>query len=240
MDQANSSGPGHDVVALRQDRWTAGRAAPRQSCLGAGVGRQRDRAGHGRIRRHGIPGATVTLAADRWSQTSVTDLVGRYRIEGVPAGVYTVWFAIRGFDTAAFQTVAVHGESPLQLDATLKLTTWCDHCATALVERHEVAVIFETMAGTFIIAVDAAHAPITSANFLDFIGRRVLRTTPSPFRIGRCWSAFKPGSTRPDDPTRCRRFRSSVRPSRRCSMSPAPCRWRGARPTARDPISSSC
>lgn len=68
-----------------------------------------------------LPGATVTLQTNP-PMTRVTNVDGKYAIEGVPAGVYELTVALEGFDTAK-GTVTVAGGKTAVPDTDLKMST---------------------------------------------------------------------------------------------------------------------
>jgi Carboxypeptidase regulatory-like domain/Peptidase family M1 domain len=75
-----------------------------------------------------IPGATVTVTAPATDQkfTAKTDQQGRYKIEGLPAGVYLVTVTAKGFSVAMREGVAIVDNQTATLDVKLELAPLAD------------------------------------------------------------------------------------------------------------------
>src|SRR6185295_16045762 len=69
-----------------------------------------------------IPGAAVTITNQVTKQdfTAVTDAQGRYKIEGLPAGSYTVRVAVKGFNEGR-RDVNVEDNSAATIDLRLEI-----------------------------------------------------------------------------------------------------------------------
>ena len=71
-----------------------------------------------------IPGATVTVTNQTTKQTfsAVTDPQGRYKVEGLPPGVYDVSVAAKGFKDASQADINVADDSVKSVDLRLEIT----------------------------------------------------------------------------------------------------------------------
>jgi hypothetical protein len=71
-----------------------------------------------------IPAATVTVTnqASKQEFTSVTDAQGRYKIEGLPAGIYSVRVSVKGFNEGRRDEVKVEDNSSAAIDLRLEIT----------------------------------------------------------------------------------------------------------------------
>src|ERR1044072_7014079 len=70
-----------------------------------------------------IPNATVTVTNDVTKQefTATSDSQGRYKVEGLPAGIYTVKVAVKGFDEGQRANVKVQDDSAATADMRLEI-----------------------------------------------------------------------------------------------------------------------
>ena len=70
-----------------------------------------------------ISGATVTVTNQVTKQdfTAVTDNQGKYKIEGLPAGIYTVRVASKGFNEARREEVKVEDDAAATIDLRLEI-----------------------------------------------------------------------------------------------------------------------
>ena len=70
-----------------------------------------------------IPGATVTVTNQVTKQdfTAVTDNQGKYKVEGLPAGVYTVRVTSKGFTEGRHDEVRVQDDSAATIDVRLEI-----------------------------------------------------------------------------------------------------------------------
>ena len=70
-----------------------------------------------------IPAATVTITNQETKQdfTAVTDAQGRYKIEGLPAGNYSVRVSVKGFNEARRDDVKVEDNSTAAIDLRLEI-----------------------------------------------------------------------------------------------------------------------
>ncbi len=75
-----------------------------------------------------VAGATVTVTAPATDQkfTARTDQQGRYKVEGLPAGVYLVTVTAKGFSIAAREGVAIVDNQTATLDVTLEIAPLAD------------------------------------------------------------------------------------------------------------------
>ena len=70
-----------------------------------------------------IPGAAVTVTNQISKQdfTAITDAQGRYKVEGLPAGSYTVRVAVKGFNEARREDVNVEDDATATLNVQLEI-----------------------------------------------------------------------------------------------------------------------
>src|ERR1041385_273047 len=70
-----------------------------------------------------IPGAAVTITNQVTKQdfTAVTDAQGRYKVEGLPAGSYTVKVAVKGFNEGRRQDVNVEADPTATINVQLEI-----------------------------------------------------------------------------------------------------------------------
>ena len=69
-----------------------------------------------------LPGVTVEAASPALIEkvrTAVTDLSGRYRIESLPSGSYTVTFSLTGFAPVKRENLMVSGSGVTTVDVAL-------------------------------------------------------------------------------------------------------------------------
>jgi peptidyl-prolyl cis-trans isomerase A (cyclophilin A) len=139
-----------------------------------------------------VPGAGVSLNGPLLAQpkTTVTSSAGVYQFAQLPPGSYVVSFTMQGFFPLTRGSVVIGAGAHVALDVALAVATGPaftrdptpSPTPTGL-KGSEVAVELETTLGKILIAVDMAHAPITSANFLKYVdggfynGGRVHRVT---------------------------------------------------------------
>ena len=72
----------------------------------------------------GVPGASVTAAqnATGLKRVAVTSSSGTYDIPELPVGIYTVTFALKGFQTVSFENLVVAVEHTTTLNAVLQVS----------------------------------------------------------------------------------------------------------------------
>ena len=72
----------------------------------------------------GVPGASVAASQNGTglSRVAVTSSSGTYDIPMLPVGTYTVTFALKGFQTASFENLAVGVEHTTTLNAVLQVS----------------------------------------------------------------------------------------------------------------------
>jgi len=70
-----------------------------------------------------IPGAAVTITNQVTKQdfTTVTDAQGRYKVEGLPTGSYTVRVAVKGFNDGRRENVNVEDDATATIDVRLEI-----------------------------------------------------------------------------------------------------------------------
>jgi uncharacterized GH25 family protein len=70
-----------------------------------------------------IPGAAVTITNQVTKQdfTAVTDAQGRYKVEGLPAGSYTVRVSSKGFNDGRREDVNVEDDATATIDVRLEI-----------------------------------------------------------------------------------------------------------------------
>ena len=70
-----------------------------------------------------IPGATVTVTNQATNQefTAVTDAQGRYKVEGLPAGSYSVRVSVKGFNDGRTRNVKVEDDEVATVDMRLEI-----------------------------------------------------------------------------------------------------------------------
>ena len=70
-----------------------------------------------------ISGATVTVTNQVTKQdfTAVTDNQGKYKVEGLPAGIYTVRVTSKGFNEGRREEVKVEDDSAATIDVRLEI-----------------------------------------------------------------------------------------------------------------------
>ena len=172
-----------------------GSIASAQDTRGELFGKVTDRAGAA------LAGVKVTIAGPALPQekTVATDASGIYHVVDLPAGTYNVGFVIAGFFPFRQESVVVRGGAHVALDASLAATgeprqTAATPSSPALAAG-EVAVRLQTALGVIDIAVDTAHAPVTSANFLKYIDGGF-------YAGGRFYRITRPGNYTPAPPNR--------------------------------------
>src|SRR4029079_6728421 len=69
-----------------------------------------------------VPNAAVTVTNQATKQefTATTDSQGRYKVEGLPAGIYTVGVVVKGFNGLEIQKVPVTDDSTVTVDGRLE------------------------------------------------------------------------------------------------------------------------
>src|SRR3954466_1360835 len=71
-----------------------------------------------------LPGVTVEASSPALiekTRTATTDDSGRYRIESLQPGVYTVTFSLSGFSTVKHESLTVSGSGVVTVDAEMKV-----------------------------------------------------------------------------------------------------------------------
>jgi peptidyl-prolyl cis-trans isomerase A (cyclophilin A) len=118
-----------------------------------------------------LPGVTVTVAGSALPQprTIVTDRSGAYHFADLPVGTYTVAFSAPGFFPMSKDSVAIAGGARVGLNVALAASGTTSGTPGPGLKPGEVLVRLDTPLGAIDIAVDATHAPITSANFLKYV-----------------------------------------------------------------------
>ena len=76
-----------------------------------------------------LPGVSVEVdgpALGGGPRVAVTDGAGRYVLDGLPAGTYTVSFTLAGFETVRREAAAVSGAEPATVDAVLQFASFSE------------------------------------------------------------------------------------------------------------------
>jgi hypothetical protein len=70
-----------------------------------------------------IPNAAVTVTNQVTKQefTATTDSQGRYKVEGLPAGIYTVRVVVKGFNDGRSEEVKVEDDAAATVDVKLEI-----------------------------------------------------------------------------------------------------------------------
>lgn len=118
--------------------------------------------------------AGVAVQAFRFETTQVvasttTGADGTYQLS-LPQGMYQVEFAASGFTKALRSGIVVLADATNELNVTMEATGPGTQAESLDDLRPgEIGVRLETRLGSIFLAIDAVHAPITSANFLKYI-----------------------------------------------------------------------
>jgi peptidyl-prolyl cis-trans isomerase A (cyclophilin A) len=121
-----------------------------------------------------LPGVTVTVAGPGLPapQVAGANSAGSFHVAQLPVGTYSVSFRLNGFVPLVRESVAVRAGPPLELNVTLEIGP---RPSPPLIEgryslkQGEGLVLVDTALGQIALAVDAVHAPVTSANFLKYV-----------------------------------------------------------------------
>jgi peptidyl-prolyl cis-trans isomerase A (cyclophilin A) len=166
-----------------------------------------------------LPGVTVTITGPGLTapRVAVTNASGAYRFDPVPAGTYAISFKIAGWGPLAREIVVVPG-SHAAFDASLTASALSldSELGRLGFKPGEVAVQIETALGRITLAVDAAHAPITAANFLKYVEGKF-------YDGGRFHRATRPDNYTPAPPNRpaMEIVQAGINPSRQAQAFPA-------------------
>jgi len=129
----------------------------------------------------GLPGVSVVVhPLDGAALPAVlTAADGTYRVASVSRGIYRVEFTLAGFSDVVRRGLVVLQGERFELNATLQrldaATAGATRDQAAAVQTSgglqsgEVLVRLETALGNIDMAVDAARAPLTAANFLKYV-----------------------------------------------------------------------
>ncbi len=110
-----------------------------------------------------LPGVTVELTAPRVAPLATpTDVSGRYRFEGVPAGTYTLSFRLLNFGDQQRRNLTVGGERPLAVDAVLSLALSADVVVVAKRTFANLADIENPAENLVGVAQSASQGAITA------------------------------------------------------------------------------
>jgi len=170
-----------------------------------------------------LPGVTVTLQATppAMNRTVITDDEGAYRFSRIEPDTYTLRFEFDGFDTysrsrlmleagQSYTRVVALELSPLTIEDRGRPSAPPSPGPAFTLAPGEVAVGVSTSKGTFYIAVDTAHAPITANNFLRYVDAGL-------YERGRFHRATRPDNYTPAPPNRpmMNLIQGGINPARR-------------------------
>jgi hypothetical protein len=111
-----------------------------------------------------LPGVSVqaTSADRRTSQTTVTDANGRYALSGLPAGPYTVTFALTNFADVRRRNVMVSASAPAIVDATMALALNAEVVVTGRETFKNLAELTNPAENLVGIAAAASEGAVTA------------------------------------------------------------------------------
>lgn len=150
---------------------------------------------------HPMPGATISVAAPDHRQAvhEVTDRVGRYAFNSLPAGSYTIVVSMDGFATFAREGIDVRPGAAVALNVTLaprgRAVEPMATVGPPALPAPAVPVRIETPFGAIDLAIDTVHAPITAGNFLKYVDGGF-------YRDGRFYRTTRPDTYHPVLPDR--------------------------------------
>jgi peptidyl-prolyl cis-trans isomerase A (cyclophilin A) len=176
-----------------------------------------------------LPGVTVTLEAPAPAapRQVFTGTDGRFRLEGIAPGSYSVRFELAGFVTYTRARLALAAGQAHTMTVALELGKLVNVDYVGGVPpppaepkfrlaQGEVAVGVETSIGTFYIAVDTRRAPITGTNFLKYVDAGL-------YDWGRFHRATRPDNYTPAPPNRpmMNIIQGGINPEKRSAGFPA-------------------
>ena len=133
---------------------------------------------YGQVTSAGAPVAGVTVQAFRPGESTqaastTTGADGRYLIAKLVRGVYRIEFSLPGYEKVTRMGIVVFDDAPELLNVVLARADGSPAPAakaeSGTLRPGEVAVRLETSLGSIVLAIDTAHAPVTSANFLKYV-----------------------------------------------------------------------
>jgi len=133
---------------------------------------------YGQVTSAGAPVAGVTVQAFRPGESTqaastTTGADGRYLIAKLVRGVYRIEFSLPGYEKVTRMGIVVFDDAPELLNVVLTRADGSPAPAAKVesgtLRPGEVAVRLETSLGSIVLAIDTAHAPVTSANFLKYV-----------------------------------------------------------------------
>ena len=137
-----------------------------------------------------IPSGRATPAG-----TATTGADGIYKLT-LPPGVYRLELKGEGFATAVRTGIVLLPDSTTEVNVVLEKTgAALADLGVPGVKKGEVGVQIMTTFGVIMLAIDTAHAPVTSANFLKYVDARM-------YNGGRFHRATRPDNYVPQPPNR--------------------------------------
>ena len=131
-----------------------------------------------------VPAGTATTGAD-----------GTYTLS-LPPGVYRLELKGEGFATAVRTGIVLFAGATIEVNVILeKAGAALGDLGVPPLKNGEVSVQLMTRYGVILLAIDTAHAPVTSANFLKYIDARL-------YNNGRFHRATRPDNYVPQPPNR--------------------------------------
>jgi len=127
-----------------------------------------------------LPGATVTAASPnllRSNVFAVTDEQGRFRIRGLPAGIYTVSVDLSGFDVSTVENIRLDIDANQQVNIVMQLEGVTE-AVTVMAETPLVEVKSSSLAEAIKPEV-IDMMPLKGRQFLDLVSL-VPGTAPAP------------------------------------------------------------
>jgi peptidyl-prolyl cis-trans isomerase A (cyclophilin A) len=179
---------------------------------------------YGQVTSAGAPVPGVTVQAFRPGESTqvastTTGADGRYLIAKLVRGVYRIEFSLPGYEKVTRMGIVVLDDAPELLNVVLARADGSPAPAgkpeSETLRSGEVAVRLETSLGSIVLAIDTAHAPVTSANFLKYVDGGF-------YDGGRFHRATRPDNYTPAPPNRpmMEIIQGGINPDRRASALP--------------------
>jgi peptidyl-prolyl cis-trans isomerase A (cyclophilin A) len=169
-----------------------------------------------------VPGVTVQVfrpGESTQTASTTTGADGRYLIAKLVRGVYRIEFSLPGYEKVTRMGIVVFDDAPELLNVVLARadgsTAPAAKMESGTLRPGEVAVRLETALGSIVLAIDTAHAPVTSANFLKYVDGGF-------YDGGRFHRATRPDNYTPAPPNRpmMEIIQGGINPERRASAFP--------------------